>query len=321
MFFVLLSMPRLSGQRAELLLRFSSVENLLHPILKFDKQWQIQPFHIERFNKQYLLERGGADSLLNSKKVTIVGCGSVGSEIAVMLAKAGVGTLVLVDDDTLHGDNIHRHRLGGISLSFMPKSDYFYKVDLLSSMLHKDLPYVKVCSKKSKFEQVTVDKDVQNSDVIVVATGSPISSLSINRKLIKLKVNSVIICWNEASGYGGHSVSLNLTESCLECIFTSESGFSMSNPLALLQVNQDTSNNLTGCGGVFTPFSYLDSSRTACLAVKQSIDFLQGNCSSKALSWKGENKNSLRVTDRFSRMPLQEEIMLKKHKNCRVCND
>lgn len=50
-------------------------------------------------------------SVLHSKKVGIVGCGSLGSKIATTLARCGVEDFLLVDDDVLFPDNLVRHDL------------------------------------------------------------------------------------------------------------------------------------------------------------------------------------------------------------------
>ncbi len=52
-----------------------------------------------------------AHSQLAGRKVGIVGCGSLGSKLAVMLARAGVERFLLVDDDILFPDNFVRHDL------------------------------------------------------------------------------------------------------------------------------------------------------------------------------------------------------------------
>ena len=49
--------------------------------------------------------------LLKSAKVAIVGCGSVGSKVAVQLARSGVGSFVLVDGDVLSAGNLVRNEL------------------------------------------------------------------------------------------------------------------------------------------------------------------------------------------------------------------
>lgn len=48
---------------------------------------------------------------LRSRKVAVIGCGSLGSKIAAMLARAGVGNFLLVDDDLLLPDNFVRQDL------------------------------------------------------------------------------------------------------------------------------------------------------------------------------------------------------------------
>ena len=48
---------------------------------------------------------------LKTAKVAIVGCGSVGSKVAVQLARSGVGSFVLVDGDVLSAGNLVRNEL------------------------------------------------------------------------------------------------------------------------------------------------------------------------------------------------------------------
>ena len=186
LFFILLSMPRSSGERSQLLLRFDAEKSLPHPLLENNEEWSITPYSVKRHNKEYLLERGGAEKYLLDNKVAIIGCGSVGGEITTMLAKAGIGELTLVDHDILDADNIYRHRLGGSYLNFLPSEktgaiNAWKKVDALAAMLKQDLPHITVNSKPLLFEQVINDPDIINADVIVIAIGSPSVSLIINQ--------------------------------------------------------------------------------------------------------------------------------------------
>lgn len=48
---------------------------------------------------------------LKTAKVAVVGCGSVGSKVAVQLARSGVGSFVLVDGDVLSAGNLVRNEL------------------------------------------------------------------------------------------------------------------------------------------------------------------------------------------------------------------
>lgn len=74
---------------------------------------------------------------LRSKKVGLVGCGSLGSKIAASLARCGVGTFVLVDDDILKPGNLVRHELDGGSLGA-------HKVEALEARLYALSPGIKV---------------------------------------------------------------------------------------------------------------------------------------------------------------------------------
>lgn len=51
-------------------------------------------------------------NVMTEKKVVILGCGSVGSLIAMELARSGVGNFLLVDADTLEYHNLCRHQCG-----------------------------------------------------------------------------------------------------------------------------------------------------------------------------------------------------------------
>ena len=324
-FFVLFSMPRSSGERSQLLLHYTANKQLPHPLGKYSDEWNVNTFLLTRHNSEYLLERGGAENILLNKSVVVIGCGSVGGEVAMMLAKSGVGELTLIDKEFLEADNIYRHRLGGASLNFAPnaKSGEVLKrskVGALGSWLSYEVPFIKVNEKTNYFENILSDKDLLGADVVVVAVGSPTLNLYINKKLKELGKNKVVYCWNEAASYGGHSLAIDLNDNCLECIYTSENGFNKESEIALVKTGQTISKNLTGCAGEFTVFSYLDSSQTAALAAKQTVDFLLQNRHSKAISWKGEDLGILEVTNRYLKMPLKEEVDLNRKEKCRVCN-
>jgi hypothetical protein len=112
-----------------------------------------------------------------------------------------------------------------------------------------------------------------------------------------------------------------LQKSCYQCLHTAGQQLKAQSELSLVCVGQSISKNITGCAGVFTPFSFLDSNRTAELAATQAIDILLNNTTGLTISWKGNSSTNLETTDRYTTMPLKEQLPLKRHPDCRVCND
>ena len=71
------------------------------------------PAERERYSRQILfggIGESGQEALLRSH-AAVVGCGALGSFHAAALARAGVGTITIVDRDYVEPSNLHRQWL------------------------------------------------------------------------------------------------------------------------------------------------------------------------------------------------------------------
>ncbi len=323
-FYLLFGIPRSNGTRSLILFRLKFGTPTPHPIKESKEGWEITPYLINRHNKEYLLERGGADFSFFNTKVAIIGCGSVGSEVSTMLAKAGVGNLTLIDHDFLEVDNIYRHRIGGSGLNYLPDSKTgkvfgWNKARFLSLYLERELPHIKVKAVPKPIEEIIDGDELQDTDVIISAVGSPSLNLFLNGRFKELGFKKIIYCWNEASSVGGHALAVDLDSSCFECQFCRSESFTLVSPIDLVIGGQHLTKNLTGCAGVFTPFSYLDSSQTAIIATRLCMEVIKGMTVNKIVSWKNPNIDGLQLTERYYEMDLLEEHTYKNSACCRIC--
>ena len=110
---------------------------------------------------------------LAEKTVALIGLGSVGSKIAVSLARSGVGNFLLVDDDILLPENLVRHQLTWPAVGFA-------KVKAVADAIQKVAPRAKVITRQqrlagqenSEVVASTFDK-IRSADLVVDATANP----------------------------------------------------------------------------------------------------------------------------------------------------
>lgn len=103
-----------------------------------------------------------SDVMLN-KRALFIGCGSVGSLVAVELAKAGVGTFMLVDMDVFGYHNICRHQCGIYDVGR-------YKTDAVADRIWQINPYANIQKFNCAIQDVDVDilKSFCTEDTIII---------------------------------------------------------------------------------------------------------------------------------------------------------
>ena len=77
---------------------------------RYQRQEAIAAIGAERYQRQEAIDAIGAEGQkkLAAKRVTVIGAGGLGSPVLTYLAQAGVGTLRLIDFDTVGTTNLNR---------------------------------------------------------------------------------------------------------------------------------------------------------------------------------------------------------------------
>jgi molybdopterin-synthase adenylyltransferase len=169
----------------------------------------------ERYSRQILFGGIGAEgqNRLKSGRTAIVGCGATGSAVASMVARAGVGTIRIIDRDYVEASNLQRQAL-------------FDERDAAES-----LPKAIAAAKKiSGFNsEIVVEPRVQDAnptninellddiDVIIDGTDNYETRYLVNDYAVKNGVP-----WIYAAAVGSYGITMNVlpgTTACLACIF------------------------------------------------------------------------------------------------------
>ena len=114
--------------------------------------------------KKALEERHGKElqQAFSSATVAICGLGGLGSNIAIALARAGIGKLILIDFDCVDITNLHRQQYKASQIGM-------YKTDALADNLREIAPYIEL---EIHTERITEDNAVtllQDADIICEA--------------------------------------------------------------------------------------------------------------------------------------------------------
>jgi molybdopterin/thiamine biosynthesis adenylyltransferase len=125
----------------------------------------VESIELAPTDQEILLLRAGPDvELLAQKRVVILGCGAIGSNVAARLAEAGLGKLRLVDDERLRPGNVVRHAAS--------HSVGDYKVRATRVQIALDAPWTDVeVKQKAPWSAELLRKLITDADLAIDATG------------------------------------------------------------------------------------------------------------------------------------------------------
>lgn len=148
-------------------------------------------------SEDMIVKRGIKDDekRLKNARVCILGAGGLGSNIAVSLARSGVGHLKIVDFDIVEPSNLNRQYY---FLSHIGKK----KVDCLKELISKINPYVDINIQDVRVDESNILEIVKDYDIICEAFDrAEIKSMAISEILSNCK-DKVIVSGSGMAGIG-----------------------------------------------------------------------------------------------------------------------
>ena len=125
-------------------------------------------------------------SMMQHKKVAVIGLGSGGGFGAVELAKSGVGSFTLVDFDRLQLENISRHTCGSVDIGRWKTRAIRDKILQHSSSAVIECYEIDVTEQTELLEAI-----VESVDLVFVATDNEMSKYMINEACVSKRVTAV----------------------------------------------------------------------------------------------------------------------------------
>ena len=132
---------------------------------------------------------------LRNSKVAIAGLGGLGSHIAVMLARSGVGQLHLVDFDIVDLSNLNRQVYTVDELG-MPKTE------ALKGILLKINPYINVSYENVKVDNKSIKQLFTGFNIVCEAFDNPSAKAMIVSELLSRDSETIIVSGSGMAGYG-----------------------------------------------------------------------------------------------------------------------
>jgi len=169
----------------------------------------------ERYSRQVLFREIGAEGQrkLTASHIVIVGCGATGSALASLLARAGVGTIRIIDRDYVESSNLQRQSL-------------FDEADAAESLPKAIAAARKIAAFNSAIAIEPRVADLTPSNVEALLDGVPLILDGTDNFETRYLINDFAvknsIPWIYTGAVGSYGVTMNVLPgktACLTCVF------------------------------------------------------------------------------------------------------
>lgn len=173
------------------------------------KEWH------ERYRRHLMMSQIGTDGQkrLNAGRVLIIGAGGLGSPVALYLAASGIGTIGIIDGDTVNLSNLQRQIIHGTS------DIGRLKTESARDKIKGINPDCEVVLYNEFFREENAATTIKDYDFIVDATDSFGIKMLINDTCVEA---GKPFSHGGISGFGGEAMTYIPGTACFRCLFDSE---------------------------------------------------------------------------------------------------
>jgi molybdopterin-synthase adenylyltransferase len=176
---------------------------------------KLDPEPNDRYSRQVLFAGIGADGQrkLSTSRIAIIGCGATGSALASLLARAGVGTVRIIDRDYVEPSNLQRQVL-------------FDEADAAESLPKAIAAARKIAAFNSQIVIEPHVADLTPANIELLLGGMQLIFDGTDNFETRYLINDFAVKnflpWVYTAGVGSYGVTLNVLPgqtACLSCIF------------------------------------------------------------------------------------------------------
>lgn len=127
--------------------------------------------------------------------VAVCGLGGLGSNIAIALARAGIGRLILIDFDRVDITNLHRQQYKAAQIGK-------YKAEALSENLREIAPYIEIEAHTVRLEESNVVELLRTADIICEAFDNPECKAMLTNTVLEQLPDVYLVAASGMAGMG-----------------------------------------------------------------------------------------------------------------------
>lgn len=164
-----------------------------------------------RYDRQIMIKEIGekGQNVLMGSKVTVIGAGGLASPVLTYLTCAGIGTITLIDYDTVTESNLNRQFL------YKEKDLGMLKAKIAKDVLQGLNSQITIHPVSQKLDENNIRDILKGADAVIDCVDNIETRLMVNRECLK---QDIPLVEGGVNGFYGFVMSVKRDFPCLECI-------------------------------------------------------------------------------------------------------